>query len=448
MKKGLSMNAHRRLLTLLLMCVMTAMMTIIAPVHVQAASNSTVVLHPSAGHTVTGVKVSVGDKIDGHPVTSISGYDITVDLGKYNVYNDSFRLPYAADIWSGVDDNKVDYISWAGGGGNQRSEGASALLVNGKNTAYYFFKGAVVYPTFTLNYHANGGTGAPGSQTYTASNAYEKSHTFTISSTTPTRSGYDFLGWAETAAATTATGRPGGSINVTGTTTLYAVWQKQTTQPETYTVTYTDGVDGVEVFADQVYNDCAAGSSTPAFVGTPARDGYTFTGWSPTVAETVTGDATYVAQWEKSGGEDPDPETFTVTYTDGVDGVEVFADQVYSDCAAGSSTPAFAGTPARDGYTFKGWNPTVAATVTGDATYVAQWEKKSSGGAYPSYPDKPTYPDRPIYSEYTDDSWDSDQTFYDYKSPKTGDSSRPEVWFVLMFLSLGALITILYKRAR
>ena len=190
------------------------------------ASNSTVVLHPSVNSTVTGVKVKVGDKIDGYSITSISGYDITVDLGKYNVNNGTFRLPYAKDIWEGVDDNKVDYISWAGSGSNKRSEGASALLANGKNTAYYYFKGAPVLLTFTLNYDANGGTGAPASQTYKATSQYEKSHTFTISSQTPTREGYTFLGWSTNKNATAASYQPGGSIVVTGTTTLYAVWEE------------------------------------------------------------------------------------------------------------------------------------------------------------------------------------------------------------------------------
>ena len=166
----------------------------VPPRPAEPQSNSTVVLHPSENNTVTGVKVSVGNLIDGHPITSISGYDITVDLGKYNVNNDTFRLPYAKDIWYGVDNNKVDYISWAGGGSNTRSEGASALLANGKNTAYYYFKGAPVLPTFTLNYDANGGTGAPTSQTHTATSKYEGSHTFTISSQVPTREGYTFLG--------------------------------------------------------------------------------------------------------------------------------------------------------------------------------------------------------------------------------------------------------------
>ncbi len=198
-----------------------------------AKSNSTVVLHPSVNHTVTGVKVKVGDKIDGHPITKISGYDITVDLGKYNVNNDTFRLPYAKDIWEGVDNNKVDYISWAGSGSNKRSEGASALLANGKNTAYYYFKGAPTYKTFTLKYDANGGTGAPATQTYTATSQYENSHTFTISNDKPTRQDYEFKGWAETPNATTATRQPGGSIVVTGTTTLYAVWEENNTPTPT-----------------------------------------------------------------------------------------------------------------------------------------------------------------------------------------------------------------------
>ncbi len=194
------------------------------PTTALAKSNSTVVLHPSVNHTVTGVKVKVGDKIDGHSITKISGYDITVDLGTYNVNNSTFRLPYAKDIWEGVDNNKVDYISWAGSGSNKRSEGASALLANGKNTAYYYFKGAPTLKTFTLNYDANGGTGAPATQTYTATSQYENSHTFTISSKTPTREGYEFKGWAESLNDTAATRQPGGSIVVTGTTTLYAVW--------------------------------------------------------------------------------------------------------------------------------------------------------------------------------------------------------------------------------
>ena len=765
------------------------------PVSAMAASNSTVVLHPSVNRTVTGVKVKVGDTISGHTVSTISGYDITVDLGKYNVNNDTFRLPYAKDIWEGVDNNKVDYISWAGGGSNKRSEGGSALLVNGKNTAYYYFKGATptkytyhlihefnyvggtrwdimettaaesyqidvnkgkptrdrykfdgwadtanattasyfggelitltkdnpiktIYavwkPIFELRYDANGGTGAPDSQTYTALSATSTQATFTVPNQTPTKEGYTFKGWADSATATTAQYQPGGTIAVKHTDspkTVYAVWEESDPQPplipapsyddlksaigqiqvkdvstpscgtenydlidntesepfnwtktaradqpgkydvtiktapyvakynsektkthelnnanqttlklvisyennkwvlddglrvievkhseqnpptdipnpnpgniaenlkvkvvcttpnsghepafyslidgtfthtdieqsgdyptcsitispdsyirqystdkdcphttsdqpktvplfwnkeaqkwavnernislngvifnavceavpDTFTVTYTDGVDGEEVFADQVYSGLRKDSETPAFNGTPNREGYTFAGWEPEVTETVTETVTYVAKWTpvepkaptaeelkklemavqvkcvvddsqqhtaaygllgeydedyfvgepRKDGDDwlcdinyyPEryvaafnttfqnlkhvqndekivpvtliwdggswqlktqgrvhvTEVYTVTYTDGVDGEEVFADQVYSDLRKDSATPAFNGTPTRTGYTFAGWEPEVAETVTETVIYVAMW---------------------------------------------------------------------------
>ena len=762
------------------------------PVSAMAASNSTVVLHPSVNSTVTGVKVKVGDTISGHTVSTISGYDITVDLGKYNVNNDTFRLPYAKDIWEGVDNNKVDYISWAGGGSNKRSEGGSALLVNGKNTAYYYFKGATptkytyhlihefnyvggtrwdimettaaesyqidvnkgkptrdrykfdgwadtanattasyfggelitltkdnpiktIYavwkPIFELRYDANGGTGAPDSQTYTALSATSTQATFTVPNQTPTKEGYTFKGWADSATATTVQYQPGGPIAVkheNSPKTVYAVWEgsdpipapsyddlksaigqiqvkdvstpscgtenydlidntesepfnwtktaradqpgkydvtiktapyvakynsektkthelnnaNQTTLklvisyennkwvlddglrvievkhseqnpptdipnpnpgsiaenlkvkvvcttpnsghepafyslidgtfihtdieqsgdyptcsitispdkyisrystdkncqhttpddpktvpllwnkeaqkwavnddqiglngvvfnavceavPDTFTVTYTDGVEDEVIFENDVHTGLNAGDATPAFVGgTPNREGYTFAGWEPEVTETVTETVTYVAMWTpvepkaptaddlkklemavqvkcvvdasqqhtaaygllgeydedyfvgepRKDGDDwlcdinyyPEryvaafnttfqnlkhvqndekivpvtliwagdswqlktqgrvhvTEEYTVTYTDGVENEEVFADQVYSDLRKDSTTPAFNGTPTRTGYTFAGWDPEVAETVTANATYTAKW---------------------------------------------------------------------------
>ena len=78
---------------------------------------------------------------------------------------------------------------------------------------------------------------------------------------------------------------------VTGDITLYANWKKNI-----YTVTYTDGVDGEEVFADQTYR-VPFEDTTPAFKGTKTRDGYVFDGWKPAFSDTVTGNVTYVAQW-------------------------------------------------------------------------------------------------------------------------------------------------------
>lgn len=187
----------------------------------------------------------------------------------------------------------------------------------------------------------------------------------TADAPTPTRTGYTFKFWSREGQNGDVTGQ-----TVNGWTNLYAVWEKNT-----YTVTYTDGVNG-EAFADQAYT-AKYEDATPAFEGTPTRAGYKFLGWEPTVAETVTENATYVAQWEK---------LYTVTYTDGV-GEKAFKDDVHSDLEKDTPTPAFSGgTPTRKGFVFDGWTPEVAETVTDNATYTAQWkpiqpDKKAIEGA-------------------------------------------------------------------
>ena len=148
-----------------------------------------------------------------------------------------------------------------------------------------------------------------------------------------------------------------------------------------YTVTYTDGVDNEEVFADQVYGNLSSGIDTPAFNGTPTRTDYVFAGWKPEVAEKVTENATYAAQWKEdknnNGIPDENEDKYTVTYTDGVNNEEVFADQVYGNLLSGTTTPAFNGTPTRTGYRFAGWNPAVADNVTESVTYAAQWTPRT-----------------------------------------------------------------------
>jgi len=48
---------------------------------------------------------------------------------------------------------------------------------------------------------------------------------FTIPTAKPTRSGFTFMGWSTSASGTSAY-QPGGSLAVSGNTTLYAVWKK------------------------------------------------------------------------------------------------------------------------------------------------------------------------------------------------------------------------------
>lgn len=79
--------------------------------------------------------------------------------------------------------------------------------------------------TYTVSYDANGGSGAPANQTKT----YGVS--LTLSSTKPTRTNYNFLGWATSASATTATYAAGESYTDNSAVTLYAVWELAYTKP-------------------------------------------------------------------------------------------------------------------------------------------------------------------------------------------------------------------------
>ena len=109
-------------------------------------------------------------------------------------------------------------------------------------------------------------------------------------------------------------------------------------------------------------------------------------------------------------------QKYTVTYTDGVEGEEIFKDQSYT-VESGEATPAFDGTPTRKGYTFAGWKPEVADYVTNDVTYEAVWKSNSVSSTTPSE-------NKPSTGGTT--------------SPKTGDTSNPVLWITLLFVSGGA----------
>ena len=93
---------------------------------------------------------------------------------------------------------------------------------------------AVWMPFFELRYDANGGTGAPDSQTRTASHPTVNQVTFTVPNQTPTKEGYTFKGWADSATATDAQYQPGGTVAVKhadSPKTVYAVWEESAPQP-------------------------------------------------------------------------------------------------------------------------------------------------------------------------------------------------------------------------
>ena len=133
--------------------------------------------------------------------------------------------------------------------------------------------------SYTIKYNANGGSGAPSSQTKW------KDQALTLSSTKPTRTGYSFLGWSTSSTATSATYAAGASYTTNAATTLYAVWKANT-----YTVKYNaNGGSGAPSSQTKTYGKTLTLSSTK-----PTRTNYTFKGWgvsplSTTVSYTAGG---------------------------------------------------------------------------------------------------------------------------------------------------------------
>lgn len=188
-------------------------------------------------------KVKVGDKVGkgNYEVSSVSG--TTIKLKVWGDYGDEFYIPNSSDLWNEA--RRSDSVTWYGVDDPEKREGSLVRLpLTDAIASYYFNTSAsasiVDLPqsyiwNFTLKFDANGGTGAPNMQKYGTSGKYEKSHFFTIPADVPTRSGYKFAGWAESANSSaikqpgqsyyviqTVSGYNGGSIEKT----LYAVWKQ------------------------------------------------------------------------------------------------------------------------------------------------------------------------------------------------------------------------------
>ena len=163
-----------------------------------------------------------------------------------------------------------------------RYTGGEPIVLNKDNPTKTIY--AIWLPIFELHYNANGGTGAPDSQTYTSYSATSTQATFTSRNQIPTKDGYTFKGWADSAAATTAQYQPGGTIAVNhadSPKTVYAVWEKNAA-PIEYTVTYYKNDGSAN---DLFYKTSDWGEPSEKFNiywGKPTRDGYDFVGWAET----------------------------------------------------------------------------------------------------------------------------------------------------------------------
>ncbi|MCM1284954.1 MAG: InlB B-repeat-containing protein [Acetobacter sp.] len=216
--------------------------------------------------------------------------------------------------------------------------------------------------TYTVTYNANGGNGAPSAQT--------KNHgaNLTLSSTKPTRTGYTFVGWGETASATSAAYSAGSIYSNNKNITLYAVWRKQA-----YTITY----------------NANSGENAPGVQSQTYGESVTVTNEKPT--------KTYTVKFNANGGTvDTQYYSFNCEFI----GWNTKADGTGTTIKSGSSytpnanvtlyavynNPTFESypIPSREGYTFNGWYTAssggtkldITSAISADTSLYAQWEKE------------------------------------------------------------------------
>lgn len=219
------------------------------------------------------------------------------------------------------------FKGWAtsASGGVAYASGAS-YTANASVTLYAVWQAN----TYTVKYNANGGSGAPSSQTKTYG------VTLTLSSTKPTRASenndgvlttYTFKGWATSSTATSVAYTAGAKYTANASVTLYAVWSTTTTVTE-YDVTYnTNGGSNVN---SQVKKK---GTALTLRSTIPTKNGYTFKGWglsedattvSYAAGASYTKDAdivlyaiwtpwTHTVQFNLNGGTGTVPSSFTKT---------------------------------------------------------------------------------------------------------------------------------------
>jgi uncharacterized repeat protein (TIGR02543 family) len=114
-----------------------------------------------------------------------------------------------------------DWNTAANDSGTAYSSGAN-YTTNAATTLYAQWAAS----SYTISYNANGGTGAPSSQTKA------QGATVKISSTKPTRDGYTFSGWSNAANSATVLYRPGDNYTANANIALYAVWVVESIEPD------------------------------------------------------------------------------------------------------------------------------------------------------------------------------------------------------------------------
>lgn len=172
----------------------------------------------------------------GTPYSPGQQYGDDNDMTLYAMWNlISYTITYNANGGSGAPGGQIKFYGtaltlttatpsrighifkgWATSSGGGVSYAAGGQYTSNASITLYAVWQAV---TYTVSYNANGGSGAPGNQTKTYG------VNLTLSSTRPTRTNYNFLGWGVSSGSTSVSYSPGGQYTSNASITLYAIWQ-------------------------------------------------------------------------------------------------------------------------------------------------------------------------------------------------------------------------------
>ncbi|MBQ3534521.1 MAG: InlB B-repeat-containing protein, partial [Clostridia bacterium] len=238
---------------------------------------------------------------------------------QYQLENPAARAGYTFEGWY-LDDEKITDAS------------VVAILKDTTLTAVWS-----VGESYDITFRLEGGTWQKDADVWPNYNV-EDAYTLPV----PVKTGYTFEGWTDADGIKVS----GIEVGTTGNKIFTANWTVNT-----YKVTW--NVDGKQTVEAYAYG------STVLKPADPAKEGYTFDGWTPAVEETMgAADVTYTATWKINSYQviwDVDGVQKTETYPYGAT-IKVHAD------------------PVKEGHRFVGWSPAVETTMPAkDMVYVAQW---------------------------------------------------------------------------
>lgn len=279
-----------------------------------------------------------------------------------------------------------DFLGWSTTNGATTaaigSAGSIATAVGTPTNGGTYTLYAVWGPkTYTITYAPGATSGVSGLPS--AGSATHGSN-FTVSSTTPTRSGYKFDGWTSSAGGSVAAG--GTISNVTSNITLTAKWLAQ------YTVSYNG--NGSTSGSAPATATVDSGGSTTAAANPFTKTGSTFTGWNTAAngsgtsyapgatISNITSNIILYAQWKG------DPTiTFNMNKPTGAGSANVAGMPSNTTVTYNTAYTLPTTTPTLKGYTFAGWKKdntgstinagASAGNITANTEFYAQWTEKT-----------------------------------------------------------------------